>query len=142
MFALDITEKGLGWSHQKRPHDHPDIANYLMLSVVCTSHTSQVNKPQGSSTFVSSLEPRSCGCGHVSVAMPGTAVPNGAIRNPNVEIPGPDLAFKECGPELVLRNTAATTLWPSDVAPGQAETNSNLECSNQKQRVHVLQPQN
>ncbi len=34
LFALDITEKGLGWSHQKRPHAPPDIANYLMLSVV------------------------------------------------------------------------------------------------------------
>jgi len=33
-FALDITEKALGWSHQKRPHAPPDIANYLMLSVV------------------------------------------------------------------------------------------------------------
>ena len=113
-----------------------------MLSVVCTSHTTQVNKPQRSATFISLLELPSCGCGQVSVAMPGMAVPNGEIRNPNVEIPGPDLAFKECGPELELRNTAATTLWPSDVAPGQAETNSNLECSNQKQRVHVLQPQN
>ncbi len=34
LFALDITEKGVGWSHQKRPHAPPDIANYLMLSVV------------------------------------------------------------------------------------------------------------
>ena len=34
LFALDITEKGLGWSQQKRPHAPPDIANYLMLSVV------------------------------------------------------------------------------------------------------------
>ena len=34
MLALDITDKGVGWSHQKRPHDHPDVANYLMLSVV------------------------------------------------------------------------------------------------------------
>ena len=34
LFALDITEKGLGWSQQKRPHDHPSIADYLMLSVV------------------------------------------------------------------------------------------------------------
>jgi len=33
LFALDITEKGLGWSQQKRPHDHPDIANCLMCSV-------------------------------------------------------------------------------------------------------------
>ncbi len=34
LFALHITEKGLGWSQQKRPHAPPDIANYLMLSVV------------------------------------------------------------------------------------------------------------
>jgi hypothetical protein len=34
LFALDISEKGLGWSQQKRPHAPPDIANYLMLSVV------------------------------------------------------------------------------------------------------------
>ena len=34
LFALDITGKGLGWSQQKRPHAPPDIANYLMLSVV------------------------------------------------------------------------------------------------------------
>ena len=32
-------------------------------------------------------------------------------------LPGPVLAFKECGPELELRNSEATTLWPSDVAP-------------------------
>ena len=57
-----------------------------MLSVVCTSHTSQANKPQGSPTFISLLEPPSCGCGQVSVAMPGMTVPNGEIRNPNVEI--------------------------------------------------------
>jgi len=31
---LYITEKGVGWSHQKRPHAPPDIAYYLMLSVV------------------------------------------------------------------------------------------------------------
>jgi hypothetical protein len=37
LFALDITEKGVGWSHQKRPHAPPDIANYLMLSVVISS---------------------------------------------------------------------------------------------------------
>jgi hypothetical protein len=24
LFVLDITEKGVGWSQQKRPHDHPD----------------------------------------------------------------------------------------------------------------------
>ncbi len=34
LLALYITDKSLGWSQQKRPHDHPDIANYLMLSVV------------------------------------------------------------------------------------------------------------
>jgi hypothetical protein len=34
LFALDITEKGLGWSQQKRPHAPPDIANYLMLSLI------------------------------------------------------------------------------------------------------------
>ncbi len=34
LFALDITEKGLGWSQQKRPHAPPGIANYLILSVV------------------------------------------------------------------------------------------------------------
>jgi hypothetical protein len=33
LFALDITEKGIGWSHKKRPHAPPDIANYLILSV-------------------------------------------------------------------------------------------------------------
>jgi len=35
LFALGITEKDLGWSQQKTPHASPDIANYLMLSVVC-----------------------------------------------------------------------------------------------------------
>ncbi|UCG67504.1 MAG: hypothetical protein JSW12_11235, partial [Deltaproteobacteria bacterium] len=34
LFALDITEKGVGWSQQERPHAPPDIADYLMLSVV------------------------------------------------------------------------------------------------------------
>ena len=34
LFVLDITEKDLGWSQQKRPHAPPDIANYLMLSVI------------------------------------------------------------------------------------------------------------
>ena len=24
LFAMDITEKGIGWSQQKRPQDHPD----------------------------------------------------------------------------------------------------------------------
>ena len=76
----------------------------------------------------------SCFCGYA-----GTGVPNDEIRNPNVEIPGPDLAFKECGPELELRNTAATTLWPSDVAPGQAETNSNLEFSNDRNKPCIAQ---
>ena len=71
--------------------------------------------------------------------MPRTPVPNGEIRNPNIEIPGPDLAFKEFGPELELRNTAATTLWPSDVAPGQAEINSNLECPNDRNKPSAWQ---
>jgi len=34
LFALDITEKELGWSKQERPHAPPDIASYLVLSVV------------------------------------------------------------------------------------------------------------
>jgi photosystem II stability/assembly factor-like uncharacterized protein len=34
LFTLDITEKGIGWSHQKRPHAPPDIAKYLVVSVV------------------------------------------------------------------------------------------------------------
>jgi len=33
-FALHITEKGIGWSQQKRPHAPPDIAKYLVVSVV------------------------------------------------------------------------------------------------------------
>jgi len=45
----------------------------------------------GHLVFISLSETRSRGRGHVSVVMPRTAVPNSQIRNPNVEIPGPDL---------------------------------------------------
>jgi len=44
LFALYITEKGLGWSRQKRPHAPPDIANYLMLSVVITKNSLSKHK--------------------------------------------------------------------------------------------------
>ncbi len=37
LFALYITEKDLRWSQQKRPHAPPDIATYLMISVVTTN---------------------------------------------------------------------------------------------------------
>jgi hypothetical protein len=34
LFALNITVKSLGWSRQKRPRTHPDIVDYLVVSVV------------------------------------------------------------------------------------------------------------
>ena len=44
LFALDITEKGLEWSQQKRPHDHPDIGNYLIFLVLIPSHFTVVKE--------------------------------------------------------------------------------------------------
>ena len=58
-------------------------------------------------------------------------------RNPNTEIPGPDL---ECGLEvymLQLRNAIMTALHSGNVAPGQAETISKLQYQMTK-TLHVL----
>ena len=44
LFALDITEKGAGWSQQKRPHAPPDIADYLILLVLIPSHFTVVKE--------------------------------------------------------------------------------------------------